>query len=193
LPGVAKAGQRYQYAEVFELCDNGLSLIATIYFLPNRSYLSAIWQLIIQNMGNEIVGRENEIVILHKLLMSKKPELLAIYGRRRIGKTYLIKTYYKENLSFSCSGQFKGKTQEQLINFTEQLNTFFPDKQKILAARTWQEAFQFLKERLNSLTHSRKKVIFLTNYPGWIVKNQDFFLHSVISGTAMHPKKTIYW
>jgi AAA+ ATPase superfamily predicted ATPase len=91
-------------------------------------------------MGIEIIGREKEIMILEKLLMSKKPELLAIYGRRRIGKTYLIKTYYRKSLSFSCSGQYDGKTREQLINFTEQLNNHFPEKKKMLAATTWQEA-----------------------------------------------------
>jgi uncharacterized protein len=128
-------------------------------------------------MSNQIVGRENEIVILQKLLMSKKPELLAIYGRRRIGKTYLIKTYYKKNLSFSCSGQFKGRSQEQLINFTEQLNIYFPDKKKNLAARTWQEAFQFLKESLSSLEHSSKKVIFFDELP-WLDSQKSGFLSS---------------
>lgn len=102
---------------------------------------------------------------------------MAIYGRRRIGKTYLIKTYYKENLSFSCIGQYKGKTQEQLINFTEQLNTYFPDRKKMLAARTWQEAFQFLKERLNSLEYEGKKVIFFDELP-WLDSQKSGFLSS---------------
>ena len=128
-------------------------------------------------MGNEIIGRENEIIILEKLLVSKKPELLAIYGRRRIGKTYLIKTYYKESLSFSCSGQHNGKTQEQLINFTEELNTYFPEKKKMLAARTWQEAFQFLKECVNSIDHRRKKVIFFDELP-WLDSHKSRFLSS---------------
>lgn len=62
---------------------------------------------------------EAEIKILERLLHSREPELLAINGRRRVGKTFLIKTYYKEHLALSCSGQYNGKTREQLTNFIE--------------------------------------------------------------------------
>jgi AAA+ ATPase superfamily predicted ATPase len=128
-------------------------------------------------MDKGIIGRENEITTLRKLLLSKKPELLAIYGRRRIGKTYLIKTYFKEHLSFSCSGQHNGKTREQLINFTEQLNAYFPEMKKMLGAKTWQEAFQFLKESINSIEHKRKKVIFFDELP-WLDSHKSGFLSS---------------
>src|SRR5579862_4313343 len=111
-------------------------------------------------MKSEIVGREAEIKILQKLLVSEKPELLAIYGRRRIGKTYLIKSYYKDNLVFSCSGQQDGKTQEQLVNFTEQINFYFPGKKILLAPKTWQEAFVLMKAGIDSIPHKKKKVIF---------------------------------
>ena len=83
------------------------------------------------SMIKEIIGRENEIKILKRLLHSTDPELLALYGRRRVGKTFLIKQYYQPHLVFSCSGQYNGNTQEQLLNFTEQLNSFFPVKKKL--------------------------------------------------------------
>src|SRR6266705_691333 len=98
-------------------------------------------------MDTTIIGRENEIKILERLLRSQDPELLAIYGRRRIGKTFLIKSYYEKHIVFACSGQYNGKTREQLINFAGQLNLHFPGKKTILAPATWQEAFSILRER----------------------------------------------
>ena len=47
-------------------------------------------------MSDSIFGRANEIKILDRLLNSNKPEFLAIYGRRRVGKTYLIHEYFKD-------------------------------------------------------------------------------------------------
>ncbi|MFI5124796.1 MAG: ATP-binding protein [Chitinophagales bacterium] len=128
-------------------------------------------------MNREIIGRENETQILGKLLQSRRAELLAIYGRRRVGKTYLIKTYYKEHLAFSCSGQYNGKTREQLINFTEQLNAYFPGQKRMLAAATWQEAFGFLRAGIDSIGHGRKKVIFFDELP-WLDSHKSGFVSS---------------
>ncbi len=52
-------------------------------------------------MSDVLVGREAEIDIMERLLKSKEPELLAIYGRRRVGKTFLIRTYYQDHMVFS--------------------------------------------------------------------------------------------
>lgn len=42
-----------------------------------------------------LVGRDDEIQLLENLLSSAKTEFLAIYGRRRIGKTYLIREFFR--------------------------------------------------------------------------------------------------
>ena len=128
-------------------------------------------------MNTQIIGREEETVILENLLKSSEPELLAIYGRRRVGKTFLVKTYYKPHLIFSCSGQYNGKTREQLINFSEQLNTFFPAKKATPAAATWQEAFGTLRKNIESIKHKRKKVIFFDELP-WLDSHKSGFLSS---------------
>jgi len=122
-----------------------------------------------------IIGRENEIKILERLLNSKDPELLAIYGRRRIGKTFLIKSYYEKHIVFSCSGQYNGKTREQLINFAEQLNLYFPRKKPIIAPATWQEAFSLLRDCIETLKGSEKKVIFFDELP-WLDNHKSGFL-----------------
>jgi len=128
-------------------------------------------------MNTKIIGREDEINILEKLLKSPEPELLAIYGRRRVGKTFLVRTYFKENLVFSCSGQYNGKTREQLVNFTEQLNVYFAPQKTILAAATWQEAFSQLRECLEKINHKKKKVVFFDELP-WLDSHKSGFLSS---------------
>jgi len=51
-----------------------------------------------------LIGRKNEISILQNALKSNKPELIAVYGRRRIGKTFLIRNVYKNYIQFEFSG-----------------------------------------------------------------------------------------
>ncbi len=128
-------------------------------------------------MGAEIIGREEEIKILERLLKSQEPQLLAIYGRRRVGKTFLVRTYYKEHIVFSCSGQYNGKTREQLINFTEQLNVSFPGNRLALPANTWQEGFSRLKECLETVKDKKKKVLFFDELP-WLDSHKSGFLSS---------------
>ena len=128
-------------------------------------------------MTTSIIGRDAEIKILQRLLHSGEPELLAIYGRRRVGKTFLIKTYYKEHLAFSCSGQYNGKTREQLTNFIQQLNVYFPQNKELLHAETWQFAFNRLRSCLESSRASKKKVIFFDELP-WLDSHKSSFLSS---------------
>jgi uncharacterized protein len=122
-----------------------------------------------------IIGRESEIDILQGLLRSRESELLALYGRRRVGKTFLIRTYYANEIIFSCSGQFMGKKQEQLINFMHQLNSHFPDRKIAFPPTTWQLAFQQLEESIDSIKHKRKKVLFFDELP-WLDNQKSGFL-----------------
>ena len=55
-------------------------------------------------MSKKIIGRKNEVLLLKELITSSKAEFVAIYGRRRIGKTYLVKNVYAENISFEFTG-----------------------------------------------------------------------------------------
>jgi len=121
-------------------------------------------------------------------LHSQDPELLAIYGRRRIGKTFLIKSYYQKHIVFACSGQYNGKTREQLINFAEQLNLYFPEKKTVLAPATWQEAFSILRERIDGLKGTRKKVIFFDELP-WLDSHKSGFLSAFSYFWNMHASQ----
>ena len=111
-------------------------------------------------MKSEIIGREKEIKILQGLLDSDRPELLAIYGRRRVGKTYLIKNYYADHLKFICSGESGANQQRQLHNFQDQINVWFPESRQLQAPANWQQAFVLLRACLETLDKKGKKVIF---------------------------------
>lgn len=126
-------------------------------------------------MKNVIIGRRNEISILNELLKSNRSELLAIYGRRRVGKTYLIKNYYADHLKFTCSGESGGTMKTQLANFQQQLNIWFPEKKQYQAPANWQQAFVMLRECLTSLKGKGKKVLFFDEFP-WLETPKSGFV-----------------
>ncbi|MDN3656167.1 ATP-binding protein [Ferruginibacter paludis] len=125
--------------------------------------------------AQKITGRENELQILENLLHAKEAELLAIYGRRRVGKTFLIKNFYGPQMIFSCTGLLNGTTKAQLFNFSRQLESWFPDKKIAFAPATWQEAFLQLKDCIVSVKHNNKKVIFFDELP-WLESHKSNFL-----------------
>lgn len=127
-------------------------------------------------MSDVLVGREAEIDIMERLLRSKESELLAIYGRRRVGKTFLIRTYYQDHIVFSCIGEDKAKKQTQLGNFAGQLrHYFFPEVNNRVAPPSWQEAFEMLRICLDGLKGKRKKVLFFDELP-WLDSHKSGFL-----------------
>ncbi|MBP3719431.1 MAG: ATP-binding protein, partial [Eubacterium sp.] len=68
-----------------------------------------------------LIGREKEQDLLNQCILSKRPEFLVVYGRRRVGKTYLIKEYFNERFSFYSTGIPSKKTRDQLKAFKESL------------------------------------------------------------------------
>lgn len=83
---------------------------------------------------DNLVGRETEIKILNEALKTTQAELIAVYGRRRVGKTHLIRTVYEKNIAFEFSGANQIPLAIQLEDFclTAQkmfsLNTLIPIK-----------------------------------------------------------------
>ena len=72
----------------------------------------------------KLIGREKEQKILKECCRSGKPELVAIYGRRRVGKTYLVKQFFHDRFDFYTTGIYDGSLEEQLAFFNKQLNQF---------------------------------------------------------------------
>ena len=90
-------------------------------------------------MSDVIIGRKVEQEILRQRIESRSPELIAIYGRRRIGKTFLVRQYFNDTFAFYSTGIYKGTKKEQLREFTRQLEYYSGRKWEV--AKDWFDAF----------------------------------------------------
>ena len=123
-----------------------------------------------------LIGREQEIEKLNRLLKSQEPEFLAIYGRRRIGKTFLIDQHFRKQLCFELIGQKDGLLKEQLGNFNQALAKC-SSKQRPCPS-SWQEAFQQLELHLRGLQGKSKRVVFLDELP-WLAGPKARFMEAL--------------
>ena len=112
-----------------------------------------------------MIGREVEIKYLQSLKSEEEPQFIAVYGRRRIGKTYLIRESFGYEFTFQHTGisvdgkkSSESQRQEQLNKFAESLSEAGYDCEKRLSS--WAEAFNGLKEVIKR-SKERKKVIFI--------------------------------
>lgn len=123
----------------------------------------------------KIVGRELEQKQLKKIIESSDPELLAIYGRRRIGKTYLIRNAYEKQLLFELSGVHNATLNQQLEVFGNAMSraTGFP----ITTPSNWTQAFTLLIEYIKPLIKNEKKVIFIDEFP-WLHTPRSGFMQA---------------
>ena len=126
-------------------------------------------------MKNILIGREKEKETLELSFNSDKPELIAVIGRRRVGKTFLIKETYQDHLDFILTGlQHTNKT-EQLQNFIFALRNHFPDFEIDKKPKTWLDAFYLLSKALEEKNKENRMVIFLDELP-WLATKRSGFL-----------------
>lgn len=127
----------------------------------------------------KIVGREKEIKIFDRILSSKKAEFVAVYGRRRVGKTYLISQYFSNKcVYFECAGIKDGGMHDQLKNFSAGFQqTFYPNL--VLAVPTsWRQAFELLTNKIKELPKKEKVVVFFDELP-WLATRRSKFLQEL--------------
>lgn len=72
-------------------------------------------------MGDSIIDGNSEKKILKDMLGSKEAALIAAFGRRRVGKTFLVRNYYHQQLVFECTGIHDASLGDQLLNFSRAL------------------------------------------------------------------------
>lgn len=113
-----------------------------------------------------LVGRKNEINQLKSIMASKEAEFVVVYGRRRVGKTFLVNTFFNDSYAFKLTGLAKKSKRDQLTNFTASLNRYGNGK-KFTKPRTWYEAFDKLRELLEANHSKGKRVVFIDELP-WI-------------------------
>jgi len=120
----------------------------------------------------EIVGRYREQKTLQQYVDSPKPEFVAVYGRRRVGKTFLIKEYFKQSFSFYISGLLNSTKEELMENFNSALN--FYGNVPYQRTKKWIEAFRQLIHLLEHSKKKGKKVIFIDELPWFDTPRSGF-------------------
>lgn len=128
-------------------------------------------------MNTIFVGRKKEQAILQEALQSQEAELIAVIGRRRVGKTFMVKTVYEDALVFDITGIQNGALSDQLMLFSERLAEFSKSEVALAKAKSWFDAFKQLKTYLQSLPSTKKHVLFFDELP-WLATHKSKFLQA---------------
>ncbi|GHT40960.1 hypothetical protein FACS189437_07290 [Bacteroidia bacterium] len=123
-------------------------------------------------MERNIIGRDNEKKRLKELYNSKQPEFVAVYGRRRVGKTFMIREMFGDKITFDLVGVANATTKDQLENFKITLSQ--TTKKKCKTPKNWLNAFAMLREFLANSTDKRK-LVFIDEIP-WLDTPRSKFL-----------------
>lgn len=125
----------------------------------------------------KIIGRVKEKILLNQALNSCRAEFLTLIGRRRIGKTFLIRQFFsskseaKKIIFFNATGMKNGKLTEQINHFSEQIGVSFLNGIVPKIALTWEAAFKTLTEVMKNIPKTKKIVLFLDEFPWMATKN----------------------
>ena len=126
-------------------------------------------------MHKPLIGRKKEQKILENALTSSEAEMVAVIGRRRVGKTFLVKSVYTENIDFELTGIQKATNVEQLQNFSLHLTKQSGAVMPIKEPKNWLEAFFLLTTYLEKKQSNQKQVVFFDELP-WLAKPKSGFL-----------------
>ncbi len=121
----------------------------------------------------EIIGRDIEKNEFDNILRSDKSEFVAVYGRRRVGKTFLIREYLFKETIFHIAGIANVTTEIQLTNFATALEKVITNKNKSIRPADWFEAFQQLIKYAEK-NKLKRKVIFIDELPWMDTPKSNF-------------------
>ena len=127
-----------------------------------------------------LIGRKREIRRLQKVFASSEAEFVVLYGRRRIGKTYLIRQFFlKQDCDFvQATGLQNGSLSKQLAHFIGALSDTYTQGIPLQLPASWEEAFQMLRNFINRANGNKKTVIFLDELP-WMATRRSGLLETL--------------
>ena len=124
-------------------------------------------------MTEKLIGREYECEELKRCLESDRSELVIVYGRRRIGKTFLIEQYFEKHFDFWFVGVRGLTTKNQLRRFAKVLKEYSGVSSYHFS--DWFDAFDALQDYLTHLPDGKKKVVFIDEMP-WMDSGRSNFV-----------------
>ncbi len=128
-----------------------------------------------------MIGREKEIKELEKIYSSNKAEMVAVYGRRRVGKTYLVDEVFQDRITFRHAGlspleeDRKGLLEAQLEHFYNSLKLHGSEGEK--KPKNWLDAFFLLEKLLQKIDDGTRQVVFLDELP-WLDTPRSGFIRA---------------
>lgn len=153
----------------------------------------------------QIIGRHYELEQLQEMSQTPESEIAIVYGRRRVGKTFLVKECFRGKFDFVVAGIHNKPSDVQLQTFSNALSEYSGETRNI--PKDWYEAFEQLKEHIRSIKRKGKKVIFLDEiawldtddtdfmgafegfWNGWCTIRNDILLIVCASSTSWITKK----
>ncbi len=128
---------------------------------------------------DNIVGRKNEKHVLDQVLRSAEPEFLAVYGRRRVGKTFLIREFFKKaDFYFEIVGLQSGALSAQLQNFEDIFYKQFQKRKDAAPLNNWNEALKLLIAEVDKMSIKGKVIFFFDELP-WLAYRKSNFLQAL--------------
>jgi len=126
----------------------------------------------------KITGRKEETALLKSMESFDRSVFVAVYGRRRVGKTFLIRSVFEGRFAFQLTGIANLETAHQLVNFHAALVRHFPQFEDKSVAKDWFYALQQLTTALETLPASGKKILFLDELP-WLDTPNSLFISAL--------------
>lgn len=132
------------------------------------------------SISRSLSGRKVERSVLERLAASEKSEFLALYGRRRVGKTFLVRRFFQDKtvIYFEVVGRFGGTLDDHLRIFSESLARTFHEGAALKPPDDWHEAFRMLVSAIESRRTKRKFVLFFDEVP-WMATHRSGFLQEL--------------
>ena len=155
-----------------------------IFYQIAPKFMSIFWRNLVffvtlrQNsdeMETNVIGREEEKRLLNSYIGSPRSEFIAIYGRRRIGKTFLVKEMFEGRFAFRMTGKEKADTKQQLSNFQYALSDFGAETD---LPTDWTEAFRMLSQHIERLGADEPKILFFDELP-WLDSTGSHFVDAL--------------
>ncbi len=126
-----------------------------------------------------IIGRDKELEMLREIYEDSEPQFLAVYGRRRIGKTFLISEFFKnKGVYFEITGMKEGTLGEQLFQFAYEFSRQFNEGERIPPPKNWAQALNILHEAIEKVEKGRKIILFFDEVP-WLASPRSKFLNAL--------------
>lgn len=120
----------------------------------------------------EIIGRTKELAEMRLVANSSEPEFVVVYGRRRVGKTYLVNQCFDNDFTFKVTGVAERNAKEkQLANFGEALRLY--GSPLCPNPHNWMEAFACLRLLLENQKSEGKQIVFIDEFPYMYTRRCD--------------------